>query len=78
VYLLFSLFVLEACAQNSDSLENKNVAIVQANINQTEIIVENGKTIASRFNTPTGYVRMSIGENSFANYLRSLPLKPQF
>lgn len=44
------------------------------NINQIEIISED--SIKTRFNPPDGFVRVPFPENSFAQYLRSLPLKP--
>ncbi len=34
-----------------------------------------GRTIDTRFVTPDGYTRKPVAENSFANYLRKLPLK---
>ena len=41
-----------------------------------EIINKKGTTILTRFNPPDGYERKRAEENSFANYLRNLPLKP--
>ena len=35
-----------------------------------------GMTIKDRFQTPAGYERTNEAKNSFANYLRNLPLKP--
>ncbi len=43
---------------------------------QTGIINEQGLTIQTRFNTPIGFERKTVDDNSFANYLRNLPLKP--
>jgi Domain of unknown function (4846) len=34
-----------------------------------------GKTVESRFNLPPNYQRLSVGKNSFGEYLRSFPLK---
>ncbi len=34
-----------------------------------------GSTVDSRFHTPDGYKRESVAEETFANYLRKLPLK---
>jgi hypothetical protein len=51
----------------------------EINIEETSksvLINPNGKTIAERFNPPTLDERVTIKENSFAHYLRSLPLKP--
>src|SRR4051812_3691569 len=41
-----------------------------------DIINSSGTTILSRFNTPDGFVRVPAEGNSFASYLRNLPLKP--
>jgi len=35
-----------------------------------------GLTVATRFGTPPGFLRAAAAENSFAHYLRQLPLKP--
>ncbi len=35
-----------------------------------------GQTVETRFNLPEGFRRIEAGENSFAYYLRHLPLKP--
>jgi hypothetical protein len=43
---------------------------------QQQIINEKGSTVKTRFNPPSGFDRNPVGENSFANYLRNLPLKP--
>jgi len=34
-------------------------------------------TVQSRFSPPSGFVRSAVDTNSFADYLRNLPLKPQ-
>ena len=39
------------------------------------VLIE-GKTIKDRFSVPTGYERTKEAKNSFAEYLRNLPLKP--
>jgi len=39
-------------------------------------INEHGRTILSRFPTPTGYKRIEPAKHSFAYYLKYLPLKP--
>jgi hypothetical protein len=35
-----------------------------------------GRTVAERFATPPGFVRTAVAEDSFAAFLRRLPLKP--
>lgn len=42
----------------------------------TGIINEQGTTLQTRFKTPEGFERKPVSENSFAFYLRNLPLKP--
>lgn len=39
-------------------------------------ILSSGKTIESRIQTPNGYQRVSITKNSFPEFLRQQPLKP--
>lgn len=41
-----------------------------------ETVNPEGKTISSRFSPPKGYMPVSAGANSYALYLRKLPLKP--
>lgn len=61
---LFLFVLLISCGQIS-SQHNDNVLV---NLNDS--------TIEGRFNPPEGFVRDSVDENSFAAYLRNLPLKP--
>lgn len=42
---------------------------------QQDIVNVKGTTIATRFNVPDGYTRLLISEDSFAQYLRNVPLK---
>ena len=39
-------------------------------------INKSGKTLEKRFAPPSGYTRIPVKANSFASYLRNLPLKP--
>ena len=60
----------------------------QANTNSIEVIQsakaadtkrmlnDKGTTLETRFNSPAGYERKPVDANSFAFYLRNLPLKP--
>lgn len=41
-----------------------------------DLIYPEGETIETRFRTPEGFSRITAPENSFAAYLRQLPLKP--
>ncbi|WP_428897313.1 hypothetical protein Dip518_001100 [Parelusimicrobium proximum] len=42
---------------------------------RADILNESGMTVKDRFNTPAGYERVKADSGSFAEYLRSLPLK---
>ena len=41
-----------------------------------ELIMPKGNSIRTRFKTPDGFKRISYEQNSFEEYLRNLPLKP--
>ena len=77
-YLLFISLTLNCCGQTADnqtsSVTVKNLS--DTNTNNKSIIDENGMSLQTRFNPPEGFQRKSVDENSFANYLRNLPLKP--
>jgi hypothetical protein len=45
-------------------------------IKEKGIIYKGGMTILTRFNPPDRFTRKAVDSNSFANYLRNLPLKP--
>jgi len=47
-----------------------------ARISYIGIINDKGNTLETRFNTPQSFVRKSADANSFAGYLRNLPVKP--
>jgi hypothetical protein len=81
---LFTAFLcfVQACGQVStrnkvqanekDSVSGKDNSAVNA----AESVNPKGKTIESRFMPPGGFERISVSNNSFAKYLRQLPLKP--
>jgi hypothetical protein len=46
-------------------------------VENTPMINDYGKTILERFDAPLGYDRVQIQPNSFAEYLRTLGLKPE-
>jgi hypothetical protein len=77
------LFFLPGCRQNAAPGQPlTKIADTQiATWNQPanffeELINPAGKTVESRIRVPQGFTRMGVAENSFANYLRQLPLKP--
>ncbi len=49
---------------------------VQVEHSPPAILDTTGTTILERFNPPAGFTRISVDSNSFAAYLRNLPLKP--
>lgn len=65
------MFTFICCgeATNNPAVRNQ-VAISKG------LIEESGSTLQTRFNPPEGFERNPIDENSFAYYLRNLPLKP--
>jgi Domain of unknown function (4846) len=70
----FCLFLM-ACDTNS-SAKKVNVKDEQNPKTQTQIgINKMANTIATRFETPDGFVRKKENQNSFASYTRSLVLK---
>lgn len=68
--LLIALFLFSAC-QFSETESVRPEEIKTENINHLN---PKGETIASRFAPPTSFKRKEVAENSFAFYLRSLPL----
>ena len=77
--LLFavSLFLL-ACTSEKVASE-KAIPMTFNNskeITKQDIIKPKGNTLATRFQPPKGFERTKTTDNSFAHYLRNLPLKP--
>ncbi|MFW5788259.1 MAG: DUF4846 domain-containing protein [Halanaerobiales bacterium] len=66
---------------NTDNVEIESVEkgrdpIQENQVERDSLIKEKGIAINTRFATPIGFERVPVEENSFADYLRSLPLKP--
>ncbi len=53
------------------TLSSQSIGVTNANILQTQ-----GNTIESRFTPPASFYRLDVPANSFALYLRNLPLRP--
>lgn len=70
---LFSLVTLACFEEQNVSQDSKHSKSKTEQDNLQDTI---GYTIESRFNSPNGYVRTSVSTESFAYFLRSLPLKP--
>ena len=60
------------CGQRTKRYEAKPIT---SPASEKGIINERGNSIETRFNTPEGFERMPADPNSFAYYLRRLPLK---
>lgn len=73
-HLLFLSTVLSCCGQSTHRQKTWEKTLDLQN--SRDIINEKGKTIQTRFNPPRGFSRRPVDTNSFANYLRNLPLKP--
>lgn len=71
---LVAVFIsaITSCGQVN---EKDNADPEEENIIQS-LISSEGKVIKDRFRLPERYKRITTEENSFENYLRSLPLKP--
>ncbi|WP_243348233.1 DUF4846 domain-containing protein [Parabacteroides sp. FAFU027] len=61
--LYFSLLTLICCAQSTKQKENSRIN-------------KDGCQLNTRFQLPKGFARVPVKDNSFADYLRHLPLKP--
>lgn len=78
--LLFLLFI-QACGQETNQKQSVNQDTLteytqEATKKYSEVINPDGQTLETRILTPEGFERTTIDENSFAEYLRQLPLKP--
>lgn len=79
---LWFCFVLLAIAFKVDDAPKsiaQNTVLAQVPIiekSQQNLINATGKNIATRFRLPEGFQRVDVSENSFAHYLRHLPLHP--
>ena len=77
---IYLLALLQACGQESKHVKIANHStLTEEKVNQSsknKIINRDGITIVSRISPPTGFQRTESIDNSFADYLRLLPLKP--
>ncbi len=81
LYTAFLTIVLfQSCEQHiqSSNLSNQPTAakMQQATQQPRQIIHPEGQTIATRILPPSGFERIKAPQNSFAGYLRNLPVKP--
>ncbi|MBN1251645.1 MAG: DUF4846 domain-containing protein [Bacteroidales bacterium] len=74
LFILFASF--SACGQNNETNEIKSANSENKKISATyNIINPDGNTLKSRIYTPNDFERTKIEQNTFAYYLRNLPLK---
>ena len=74
---LLCLF-LSSCGQSQNAAPMPPIHYIeQSSTPQTTSLIDTrGKTIGTRFLLPENFERTEVDPNSFANYLRNLPLKP--
>ncbi|GMQ58082.1 DUF4846 domain-containing protein [Vallitalea sediminicola] len=66
------LNIEEKDKKNSDN----TIDIVEVDSEEVQLINPEGNNVQERFNVPTNYERVKVEEQSFGEYLRTLPLKP--
>jgi len=80
ISLLSSLLLLFCCKQSPPSKVDTKYPELNtpiATVAPIKLFTPSGKTIATRFSPPPTYERLATKDtNSFAHYLRHLPLKP--
>ena len=75
IIILCHLLTLRAC-QNHSSHDD---SITELSIKKPKLCTSDSlrsNTLETRFKLPNGFERIKVGKNSFAQYLRQLPLKP--
>ena len=75
-YVLFLSITLNSCGQANEKKAEIETAKTVPIEKVENVINESGNTLQTRFNPPQGFQRKPVVENSFAKYLRNLPLKP--
>jgi len=76
LFLVLGLITTNCCGQTAKKQTVSVAETIVSDTNYKSLIDENGMTIQTRFNPPDGFQRKPVDENSFAYYLRNLPLKP--
>jgi hypothetical protein len=75
-YLFFVCIILNSCGQTTSNSAASETTAADSFENSQSLIDTAGKTLQTRFKPPNGFQRKPVEENSFATYLRTLPLKP--
>jgi hypothetical protein len=74
--IIFFYITITGCGQNNNEQTIATIKPTVISTNNKSIIDAAGTTLSVRFNPPAGFKRKPEDENSFAYYLRNLPLKP--
>jgi len=77
MFLLCCLFILASCSSDyggQNPYEGQSETELDANHNH--LINQQGNTIQERIKVPQGFERVEVSQDTFAAYLRNLPLKP--
>lgn len=75
-YILSLLCIFQACGQGVDDEKATITDTTVVSGRTQELINSGGQILGTRIRTPKGFEREKVSENSFAKYLRQLPLKP--
>jgi len=73
---LIIISLLALCCGKASGKKDISSETVIIDSFQNKTVVSNGNTIETRFQPPTGFKRTLEDPQSFASYLRNLPLKP--
>lgn len=85
ICFILCLSILTGCEMkeqySKSDIDDKENDITKAEVYQNakpreKIVNEDGSILTERFNVPRGYERVQVSDNSFAQYLRYLTLKP--
>jgi len=76
---IICLLLFSACDFHSSERENGKQDDLKkpTSVEQISNFQKGGKTLQERFTLPDGYTRISSEQSLFAQYLRTLPLKPK-
>lgn len=74
--LLLICFLFVPIIYSCDQGRTQNIESKSEKKKSIAIIDTSGTTVSTRFHPPSGFQRIYVDSNSFAFYLRSLPLKP--
>lgn len=75
IYLASLLFIFSCCGQETKKKSRTSLKNSPDQAERIDLINPEGNHIYTRINPPPGYKRTTFNENSFARYLRTLPLK---